>query len=134
MLLFRKMEKGRFRIPFSIAFTGLLILVVDRYFLGGMIFWVRYGNIDSLQLVWANVFYRPLETITNLGYSLFDPEAGLLFRAPWVIAAVPGLINLKSESPVRFTKLVIPSICYLTSHLFNVKVDYFLLFVTCKRY
>jgi len=105
-------KKGRFKIPFSIAFAGLLILVVDRYFLGGMIFWARYGNIDSLQLVWANVFYRPLETITNLGYSLFDPEAGLLFRAPWVIAAVPGLINLKSESPVRFKKLVIPSICY----------------------
>ena len=105
-------RRGHFKIPFLIGSVTLVILIIDRYLLNGTIFWARYGNIDALQLVWANIFIRPLETIANVGYSLFDPEAGLLFRAPWVIAALPGLSKLKVESPALFKKLLIPSVCY----------------------
>ena len=92
--------------------SALAVLVIDRFFLGGMIFWSRYGNIGAVNLIQMNLFNRPLDTLANAGWSLFDPEAGLIFRAPWVIAAIAGLVFLKRNQPSRFKRLFIPSLLY----------------------
>lgn len=92
--------------------AGALVLAVDRYLLHGMIFWSRYGNIGAFNLIWANIFHRPLDIISHAGWSLFDPEAGLLFRAPWVLAAISGLFIFSRKHSARFKRLFIPSIIY----------------------
>ncbi len=105
-------NKKKWIIPAVLLSTGLLILIIDRYLLNGMLFWSRYGNTGSIELIWMNTFKRPLHTIANFGWSLFDPEAGLLLRAPWVLAAISGLFVLKKNNPPRLKKLLIPSVLY----------------------
>jgi len=99
-------------IPAVLFSTVVLVLLVDRYILNGEIFWARYGNTGSVELIWMNIFKRPLQTLANLGWSLFDPEAGLLIRAPWVFAAISGLFVLRKNNYEKFKKLLIPSILY----------------------
>jgi len=105
-------RKGKWLIP-AICFAALLLfLLLDRYVLNGQVFWTRYGNIESLRLIWVSIFQRPLETVSHAGWSLFDPEAGLLFRAPWVIAACSGLVLFRKKSPAVFNRLFVPSMMY----------------------
>ena len=105
-------RKGKWITPLVWISAGALVLIVDRYLLNGAIFWSRYGNIEAVNLIWANIFHRPLDTISHAGWSLFDPEAGLLFRAPWVLAAISGLFIFSRKQPARFKRLFIPSILY----------------------
>ena len=104
--------KGKWLLPALVATGGILILVIDRFLLGGVLFWLRYGNIEALRLIWVNLFHYPLETLSHAGWSLFDPEAGLVMRAPWVLAAIPGLVLFRRRSPLVFRRLFIPSIVY----------------------
>ncbi len=105
-------RKRKWIIPMIWISTGALILIVDRYFLNGIIFWIRYGNVEALNLIWANIFHRPLDTVSHAAWSLVDPEAGLFFRAPWVLAAISGLFVFRRKQPAQFKRLFIPSILY----------------------
>jgi hypothetical protein len=105
-------RKGKWLIPLLGTGTGLFLLLIDRYILNGMVFWTRYGNIEALRLIWVNIFHRPLETLSHAGWSLFDPEAGLFIRAPWVLAACSGLFLFRKNSPALFKRLFIPSMTY----------------------
>ncbi len=105
-------SKNKWIVPIIGIFSTALVLVVDRYLLNGMLFWSRYGNIEAVNLIWTNTFHRPIETLTHAGWSLFDPEAGLFFRAPWVLASIPGLFLYHKKSPIRFKKLFIPAFLY----------------------
>lgn len=107
-----KPVRGKWLVPFSIAAGGMLFLAVDRYLLGGEVFWVRYGNMETLKLMWINLFHRPAATVSAAGWSLFDPEAGLLPRAPWVIPAIWGLVILARENGELFRRAVIPAGLY----------------------
>ncbi len=105
-------RKKKWLIPALWFSGGVLVLVLDRYILNGTVFWSRYGNIEAVKLVWMNIFQRPVDTISHAGWSLFDPEAGLIFRAPWVLAAVPGLFIFSKKRPAQFKRLFIPSLLY----------------------
>jgi hypothetical protein len=105
-------RKGKWLITTAWILAGVSVLIADRYLLGGLLFWSRYGNIEALRLIEVNLFQRPLSTLSEAGWSLFDPEAGFVFRAPWVLAAVPGLFLLAKQQPSRFKRLVIPSVLY----------------------
>ncbi len=105
-------RRGKWMIPVTLILGGTLLLAADRYLLGGQLFWLRYGNIESLRLIWINLFHRPLHTLSNAGWSLFDPEAGLFIRAPWAIPALFGLSILRVEDPALFRRAVIPSALY----------------------
>ncbi|MCK5785413.1 MAG: hypothetical protein KAH54_02515 [Candidatus Sabulitectum sp.] len=105
-------RKKKWLIPAAWIGGGLFILALDRYILGGVIFWSRYGNIEAVRLLWANVIQQPLVTLSHAGWSLFDPEAGLIPRAPWVLAAISGLFIFRRNHPSRFKRLFIPSLFY----------------------
>ncbi len=105
-------RKGKWLFPAIFVLSVISLLALDRYVLGGGLFWARYGNVEALKLIWINVFHRPMETLNNLGWSLFDPEAGLFFRAPWTIAALFGLPAVREKSPALFSRLIIPSVFY----------------------
>ncbi|RKZ02883.1 hypothetical protein DRQ21_07265 [Candidatus Fermentibacteria bacterium] len=107
-------RKGKWLTPAIWILAGIAVLVADRYLLGGLVFWSRYGNIEAFHLIEVNLFQRPLETLSDAGWSLFDPEAGFVFRAPWILAAIPGLFILAKQQPSRFKRLVIPSVLYWT--------------------
>jgi len=104
--------KGKWLAPAIWILAAVAVLIADRYLLGGFLFWSRYGNIEALHLVEMNLFQRPMATLSVAGWSLFDPEAGFVFRAPWVLAAVPGLFFIAKHQPSRFKRLVIPSVLY----------------------
>lgn len=105
-------RKGKWLSPFFWFGGAMLVLVIDRYLLSGVIFWSRYGNIEAIKVIWMNIFHHPLETLSYAGWSLFDPEAGLIMRAPWIIAAICGFSILKKNSPILFKRLFLPSIAY----------------------
>ncbi len=105
-------RKWKWITPLVWLSAGTLILAVDRYLLNGLIFWSRYGNIEAVRLIWVNIFHRPFTTIVHGGWSLFDPEAGLLFRAPWILAAISGLFIFSRKQSDRFKRLFIPSVFY----------------------
>ncbi len=104
--------KKKWLVPLIWIGSGFILLVIDRYILNGIVFWSRYGNIGAVNLIRMNLFSRPLETLAHAGWSLFDPEAGLIFRAPWVIAAIAGLVIVRKKQPKRFKRLFIPSVLY----------------------
>jgi hypothetical protein len=105
-------RKRKWLTPAIWILTGVVVLVADRYLLGGLLFWSRYGNIEAIKLIEVNLFQRPMATLSEAGWSLFDLEAGLVFRAPWILAAVPGLFFLAKQQPLHFKRLVIPSVLY----------------------
>lgn len=107
-----KQMKGKWLFPASAVLLGIAVLALDRYLLNGSLFWVRYGNIEALKLIWINLFHRPMETLASLGWSLFDPEAGLFFRAPWTIASLFGLPALWVRDRKLFVRAVVPSLVY----------------------
>ena len=107
-----KKLRGKWAIPASILAGTILFLAADKYVLGGELFWARYGNSEMLKLIWINLFHRPADTLSNAGWSLLDPEAGLFFRAPWTIAALYGMGKLAVRSPGLYRKALIPSLSY----------------------
>ncbi len=104
--------KKKWLIPILGITVCILLLIIDRYILGGTVFIQRYGNIQSLRLILVNAIYAPLTGLSNAGWSLFDPEAGLIMRAPWVLSAIPGLFLFRRKSPLLFRRLFIPSMVY----------------------
>lgn len=105
-------SKGKWTIPLTLAAGTVLFLAVDRYLLGGELFWIRYGNLGMLKIFWVNVFHKPAQTLASAGWSMVDPEAGLLFRAPWILASIYGLGGLAARSADLFRKAFIPSLFY----------------------
>jgi len=104
--------RKKWLIPLVGISACILVLIADRYIFGGSVFIQRYGNTSSLRLILVNAFSYPLTSIANAGWSLFDPEAGLIMRAPWVLSAIPGLFLFRRKSPLLFRRLFIPSMVY----------------------
>lgn len=94
----------------SIAAAGLLF---DLVFLGGRVFWVRYGNIEFLRTVLVQPLYRSSHLLLALFSTLLDIESGLLWKAPWVLAGLAGLPALRRERRDLFRWLGLPGLLYL---------------------
>lgn len=88
------------------------ILLADRTVLGGRLFWMRYGNVESLAVIW----HRTVSTLPDIVFAplwmLLDQEAGLLWRAPWLLPAAFGLARCLRGSPLA-RPLVLSSAAYL---------------------
>jgi hypothetical protein len=84
---------------------------------GGQFFWSRYGNLPFLK----TLFFRTLGSAGSLAlapvWMLVDQEAGLLWRAPWIILAVPGMRILAQRDRVLFRHLLLASAMYLAALL-----------------
>lgn len=108
-------QKREKRIKAVVMFVTavILILIVDKYFLGGRLFWIRYGNIYVLRII----LYRTLDKFSTILAAplgiLLDTEAGLLFKAPWVLLAFPGLFYLFKFDRKLFRWVFIPSVLYI---------------------
>ena len=94
----------------SFAAAGLLF---DLVFLGGRVFWVRYGNIEFLRTVLVQPLYRSSHLLLAMFSTLLDIESGLLWKAPWVLAALAGLPALRRERRYLFRWLGLPGLLYL---------------------
>lgn len=110
-------RRGKWILPLLIAGAGFALILADRFLLGGELFWLRYGNIEMLRTVWVNLFVRTGTTLSSMGWSLVDPEAGLFFRAPWVIPALYGLGRAASRRKDLFLRAVIPAVLYWLVHV-----------------
>lgn len=76
---------------------GILALAVDRLLPGGGFFWARYGNVEFLRTLVHGTAARAGDILLMPAWMLLDQEAGLLWRAPWLVAAVAGLPALARE-------------------------------------
>lgn len=94
----------------SIAVAGLLF---DLVFLGGRVFWIRYGNVEFLRTVLVQPIYRSSNLLLALLSTLVDIESGLLWKAPWVLAGLAGLPALRKERRELFRWLGLPGLLYL---------------------
>ncbi|MFO8183561.1 MAG: hypothetical protein R6U39_05250 [Candidatus Aegiribacteria sp.] len=94
----------------SVAAAGLLF---DFGFLGGRVFWVRYGNVEFLKTVLVQPLYRSSHLLLALFSTLVDIESGLLWKAPWVLAGLAGLPALRRERRALFRWLGLPGLLYL---------------------
>lgn len=117
-------KRSRWKIPAILAVTALTALLFDLVFLGGRIFWVRYGNAAFLKTLVVRPLYRIPELITAAVSTLLDTEAGLLWKAPWVLAAIAGIPRLRKENPALFRWLGIPSISYLAVLLYWTGINW----------
>ncbi|MBN2586724.1 MAG: hypothetical protein JXA64_00835 [Candidatus Fermentibacteraceae bacterium] len=106
--------RGRRRWTLPIVLAGLAVagLLFDLVFLGGRVFWVRYGNAPFLKTVLLQPFYRYPDMIVSAFSTLVDVESGLLWKAPWVLAALAGLPVLRRENRRLFRWLGIPALVY----------------------
>ncbi|MCK4505134.1 MAG: hypothetical protein KAW14_05920 [Candidatus Aegiribacteria sp.] len=110
-LFIRTEGKRKFVLP--IVFTGLVILGLSfDLFTGGRIFWVRYGNIDFIKALIIQPLFRTPEILLACGASLVDIEAGLLWKAPWILAGLAGLPLLRKKYSDLFIWLGLPALIY----------------------
>lgn len=109
----------RRRLFIPLAALGLLVLflAIDRFLLNGSVLWVRYGNTGTLAAIAMNLFKRPSMLIRSAFEMLLDGEAGLLPKAPWVIAALVGMPLLRKRGGTLFGRLALPALFYIVVHL-----------------
>jgi hypothetical protein len=74
-----------------------LALAADRLVPGGGFFWARYGNVEFLRTLVHGTAARAGDILLMPAWMLLDQEAGLLWRAPWLAAAIAGLPALAGE-------------------------------------
>lgn len=90
----------------AVAAAGAF-LAADRLLLGGSLFWVRYGNIEFLSVIWHRTIAGWSDILLLPVNALLDQESGLLWRAPWLALAVPGIRTLLAgKSPAARALLV----------------------------
>lgn len=110
-LFIRTEGKRKFVIPIVIA--GLVILGLSfDLFTGGRIFWVRYGNTGFLKTLIIQPLFRAPAILLACGASLVDIEAGLLWKAPWILAGLAGLPLLKKRYSDLCIWLGLPALIY----------------------
>lgn len=110
-------RRSRYLVPLAMVGLPVLLLVLDRVFLSGRLLWMRYGTLETLTLVRINLLHRPLELARSAAHMLLDAEAGLIPKAPWVIAALAGLPFLRRSNPWLFSRLAFPALLYSGFHL-----------------
>jgi hypothetical protein len=110
-----KTRKGRTVLLLEAVALLAAILAVDHLLLGGRFFWARYGNFDSLRVI----YYRTLGTIPTIVsapfWMLFDSEAGLIWRAPWLLLAPAGYAALRRRAPFLCRSLLLATSLYLAT-------------------
>lgn len=100
-------DMGPARTVLAVLVFTAIALAADRFLLGGRIFWVRYGNVEFLSTLWNRTISSGGDLLRLPVDALVDQEAGLLWRAPWLIAAVPGAVALaKAKTPAGRALLV----------------------------
>lgn len=111
VLFIRTEGKRKFVLPAVIA--GLVILGLSfDLFTGGRIFWVRYGNINFLKALIIQPVFRAPAILLACASSLVDIEAGLLWKAPWILAGLAGLPLLRKKYSDLFIWLGLPALIY----------------------
>ena len=105
--------RRRFTIPLLLAALAAAGLLFDRVFLNGGVFWVRYGNWEFVRTVLVQPIYRYSELMVAFLSTLLDAESGLLWKAPWVLAAIAGMPLLRRDNRRVFRWLGLPSLFYL---------------------
>ncbi|OPL18467.1 MAG: hypothetical protein AVO35_03815 [Candidatus Aegiribacteria sp. MLS_C] len=105
--------RRRWLMPLALSAAVAAGLLFDLIILGGRVFWVRYGNPAFLMTLLVQPLYRMPELLLSLIGTLVDIESGLLWRAPWVLAAMAGIPVLRREDRSLFRWLGLPAICYL---------------------
>ncbi len=109
--------RRRLLIPLAVLGLAALLLIIDRFLLNGEVLWLRYGNTGTLAAIGINLFKRPSILLRSAFEMLLDAEAGLLPKAPWVIAALVGMPLLKKAGGKLFGRLALPAVFYLAVHL-----------------
>jgi hypothetical protein len=112
-------RSARVRILVPLAMAGLAagVLVLDRLALNGALVWTRYGNTETLMALRMNLFHRPGVLLQGTLHMMLDFEAGLLPKAPWVLAALTGLPLLRRADGTVFRRLALPGVMYAAVHL-----------------
>lgn len=110
-------RRSRWLMPCALIGVPLLMAALDIALLSGNLLWVRYGSMESLILLRINLFHRPLVLLTAALHMLLDVEAGLIPKAPWVIAALAGLPSFRRSNPGLFLRLGMPALLYSVLHL-----------------
>jgi len=88
------------------------ILLLDLFAFSGRVFIVRYVNMPALKGLFSSLILRMPATLFNTLSSLVDVEGGLLWKAPWIIAALAGLPALRRTHAHTFRLLAFPAITY----------------------
>ncbi len=94
----------------ALLFAG--ILLADRVVLGGRVFWLRYGSVESLAVLWHRTLASVPDILMAPLWMLMDQEAGLLWRAPWLVPAVFGLARSLRRSALA-RPLLLSSAAYI---------------------
>lgn len=109
--------RRRLLVPLAVSVLAAAVLALDRFVLDGGVLWVRYGNSATLAAIGMNLFERPGLLLRAAFEMILDGEAGLLPKAPWVIAAVVGAPLLRRAGGNLFGRLALPAIFYAAVHL-----------------
>ncbi len=118
--------KGRRKMLLPILLCGLIAagLIFDFLILNGRIFWVRYGNIAFINTILLGPLYRIPEVLIAAASALVDIESGLLWKAPWVLAAFAGLPVLRKRNSRLFLWLGLPALVYFLVLIFWTARDW----------
>lgn len=124
VLLMETRGKRKWVLPAVLLGTAATGLLLDYAFLDGRLFWVRYGNAPFLKTVVLQPLFRYPELILSALSTLVDVESGLLWKAPWVLAALAGLPVLRRENRRLFRWLGLPAVLYVMFLLFWAGVNW----------
>ncbi len=123
-LYLRSGGRTRLLVPLVLLGGAGLVLAADALLLDGSFFWVRYGNPAFVRTVVSHLFLRVPDVALGLVSMLLDIEAGLLWKAPWVLAALAGLPLLRREHPGLFRWLGLPALAYALTLVVWVPTDW----------
>ncbi len=104
---------GPARTAIAVIALTAVALAADRYLLGGRVFWVRYGNVEFLSTLWNRTVSSGSDLLRLPVFAMVDQEAGLLWRAPWLTAAVPGTVALARAKTPAGRALLLSGALYL---------------------
>jgi len=109
--------RRRLLVPLAVLGFSVTVLAIDRYLLNGGVLWIRYGTTETITAIGMNLFRRPSMLLRTAFEMLLDAEAGLLPKAPWVIAALAGMPLLRKSGGDLFGRLALPAFFYIAVHL-----------------
>ena len=106
-------SQWKFRALALVIGGAAMVLVADFFLLGGNLFWNRYGNTGVIMLVWTNITQRTGSLVLAPFAALLDIEAGLIWKAPWLLLSFAGIPELRRRFPDLFLTLGLPSLIYI---------------------
>ena len=110
-------RRGRLMLSAGAVLLLAAVLSADHFLLGGRLFWLRYGNVEALRLI----SYRTFDSLPSMAaapfWMLFDSEAGLVWRAPWVLLAPAGYAAFRARAPQVSRSLLLASVLYIVTIL-----------------